>query len=104
MNRFISLETASCTSAREWRTTCKWNDVAARQAQERTMSSFEMRSSSQTGSSELHAELRDLGSRDLQLWSIGLLVLTVVALGFLVLVAPNLLWKSGPVQIETRFL
>jgi diguanylate cyclase (GGDEF)-like protein len=45
-----------------------------------------------------------LGSRDLQLWSIGALVLTVMALGFLVLVAPNLVWKSGQVKVEGRFL
>jgi diguanylate cyclase (GGDEF)-like protein len=68
------------------------------------MLNIQMSSSNRTGSSELHAELRDLGSRDLQLWSIGLLVLIVVALGFLVLVAPNLLWKSTPLKIEIRFL
>ena len=55
-------------------------------------------------STELNSELRDLGSRDLQLWSIGALVLTVVALGFLALVVPNLMWKDEPFKVEARFL
>lgn len=54
--------------------------------------------------SELQIELRDLGSRDLQLWSIGALVLIVIALGFLCLVGPNLMWKSNEVKIESRYL
>ncbi|MGH3426390.1 MAG: GGDEF domain-containing protein, partial [Terriglobales bacterium] len=55
-------------------------------------------------SSELNAELRDLGSRDLQLWSIAALVLTVVALGFMALVVPNLMSKTVPFKVETRYL
>jgi diguanylate cyclase (GGDEF)-like protein len=57
-----------------------------------------------SSTSELHTELRDLGSRDLQLWSIGALVLVVVALGFLCLVVPNLMWKTNAVKIESRYL
>jgi diguanylate cyclase (GGDEF)-like protein len=53
---------------------------------------------------ELNRELRDVSSRDLQLWSIGLLVLVVVAAGFLALVLPNLLWKAQPFRVNTAYL
>jgi diguanylate cyclase (GGDEF)-like protein len=55
-------------------------------------------------SSELNAQLRDLGSRDLQLWSIGALVLAVVALGFLAVIAPNVLSSTNPVRVDSRYL
>jgi diguanylate cyclase (GGDEF)-like protein len=59
---------------------------------------------SKNNSPELDTELRDLGNRDLQLWSMGALVMTVVASGFLGLVAPNLLWKEGAVKVESHYL
>jgi diguanylate cyclase (GGDEF)-like protein len=43
----------------------------------------------------LHQRIEGLDWRDFQLWGIGALVLLVLALGFLGLVMPQLLWKSG---------
>lgn len=54
--------------------------------------------------SELNRELTDISSRDLQLWSIGVMVLLVVALGFLALVLPNLLWKGESVRVDAGYL
>ncbi len=53
---------------------------------------------------ELDRELREVSSRDLQLWSIGLLVLIVLAAGFLALVLPNLIWKAQPFRVDTAYL
>ncbi len=53
---------------------------------------------------ELSLELRDLSTRDLQLWSIALLVLLVLAIGFVSVVLPNILWKASPVKIDTKLL
>jgi diguanylate cyclase (GGDEF)-like protein len=53
---------------------------------------------------ELHMELRDLSSRDLQLWSIVLLVLIVLSAGFLALVLPNRLWRNAPMQVSSQYL
>ncbi len=53
---------------------------------------------------ELNRELRNVSSRDLQLWAIGLLVLMVLALGFLALILPNLLWKAQPFRVNVTYL
>lgn len=53
---------------------------------------------------ELELELRDLTSRDFQLWCIALLLLVVVALGFLAIITPHLVWKNGPVELSGRYL
>jgi diguanylate cyclase (GGDEF)-like protein len=53
---------------------------------------------------ELNRELRNVSNRDLQLWSIGLLVLIVLAVGFLALVLPNLLWNAQPFRVNTAYL
>ena len=53
---------------------------------------------------ELNLELRDLSTRDLLLWSIALLVMLVVAIGFACLVVPNILWKSGPLNLDTKLM
>ena len=42
---------------------------------------------------QLELEIRKLDWRDLQLWGMGVLVLMVVAAGFLSLVLPEVLWK-----------
>jgi diguanylate cyclase (GGDEF)-like protein len=57
-------------------------------------------------SEEIQRQLRELGSRDLQLWSIGALILVVLAAGMLSLVAPNLAWRglSGAGRVEYRYL
>jgi diguanylate cyclase (GGDEF)-like protein len=53
---------------------------------------------------ELALELKDLSSKDVQLWSIAILVGIVLTVGFLTLIAPNLVWRSGPVQVDSRYL
>jgi diguanylate cyclase (GGDEF)-like protein len=51
-------------------------------------------------------QLDSLGSRDLQLWSIGLLIIVVLAAGFAALVAPNLVWRAsvGELHVQQRYL
>lgn len=49
---------------------------------------------------QLEREIRRLDWRDLQLWCIGLLVLVVVAAGFLSLVIPQVLWKVRSVLAQ----
>lgn len=53
---------------------------------------------------EVQQCIRALSSRDLQLWSIGLLILLVLATGFAALVAPNLMWENHALVISTRYL
>lgn len=53
---------------------------------------------------ELSLELRDLSTRDLQLWSIALLVLLVLAIGFVSLILPNILWKASPIKVDTTLI
>ena len=55
-------------------------------------------------SPELTLELKELSSKDVQLWSIAILVGIVLTIGVLTLIAPNLVWRSGPVQVDSRFL
>lgn len=51
---------------------------------------------------EFELELQDISSRDWQLWSLGILVLVVVALGFISLIAPSL---AGVIDLsQSRFL
>ena len=45
-------------------------------------------------SAEIQRQLKALGSRDLQLWSIGALIIIVLAVGFGAVVVPNLTWQS----------
>ena len=52
----------------------------------------------------LLAEIRALEGRDFHLWSLGLLVLLVVAVGFLALVLPNLMWGLGTLRVDGRYL
>jgi diguanylate cyclase (GGDEF)-like protein len=49
-------------------------------------------------------QIEALSGRDLQLWSISLLVVVVLGTGFAALVAPNLVWHIGVVQAEGRYL
>jgi len=53
---------------------------------------------------ELDLELKQLSARDLSLRSIGVLVVTIIATGFLCLVAPNLLWHGHAVKIDGEYL
>ena len=53
---------------------------------------------------ELQREIRSLEGRDFQLWSIGLLVLLVVAAGFVALIWPNLMWNMGELRLDGRYV
>jgi diguanylate cyclase (GGDEF)-like protein len=64
---------------------------------------MQMQSDPKLCQAELNYGLKDLASRDLQLWSIGALVLTVVAIGFVATVLPNLV-ATSQFQIDNRFL
>lgn len=52
----------------------------------------------------LEHELRNVESRDLQLWSIVVLMLLVLTAGILALLAPHLLWKQGAVNLAASYL
>jgi len=45
-------------------------------------------------SQEIQRQIQELSSRDLQLWSIGVLVIVVLSAGFLAVIFPNLAWRS----------
>ncbi len=54
-------------------------------------------------SRDVQMELRDLASRDWQLWSMGFLVLIVLAAGFASLGMPGIIWrgeKFGTIQVQ----
>lgn len=53
---------------------------------------------------ELRQQIKTLESRDLQLWSMGLLILLIIAAGFLGLALPNLMWKLKTLQVDGRYL
>lgn len=57
-------------------------------------------------SEEIQRQLRELGGRDLQLWSIGVLIMVVLAAGVASVVAPNLAWRGlpGVGRVEYRYL
>jgi len=53
---------------------------------------------------QIQREIQHLSGRDLQLWSIGLLVMLVLAAGILALLFPNLLWAQHVIHIESAYL
>jgi len=52
----------------------------------------------------IQREIHQLSGRDLQLWSIGILVMLVLAAGMLALVFPNLIWAEHSIHIQTAYL
>jgi diguanylate cyclase (GGDEF)-like protein len=52
----------------------------------------------------IQREIQQLSGRDLQLWSIGILVMLVLAAGMLALVFPNVLWAEHSIHIQTAYL
>ncbi|HXX27257.1 MAG TPA: GGDEF domain-containing protein [Terriglobales bacterium] len=52
----------------------------------------------------IRREIEQLSGRDLQLWSIGILVMLVLAAGMLALVFPNLIWAEHSIHIQTAYL
>lgn len=53
---------------------------------------------------EIQREIQHLSGRDLQLWSIGILVMLVLAAGLLALIFPNIVWAQRVVHIESAYL
>jgi diguanylate cyclase (GGDEF)-like protein len=53
---------------------------------------------------QLRQEIRALEGRDLQLWSIGLLITLVVGAGFIALIWPNVMWHLGELRLDGRYL
>jgi diguanylate cyclase (GGDEF)-like protein len=56
------------------------------------------------GVETIRHEMEALEGRDFQLWSIGLLLLVVVAAGFLSLILPNLMWDLGEMRLDGRYV
>ncbi len=52
----------------------------------------------------IQREIQQLSGRDLQLWSIGILVMLVLAVGMLALLFPNLVWAEHTIRIQTVYL
>ena len=53
---------------------------------------------------EIQHQIQKLSGRDLQLWSIGILVMLVLTSGLLALVLPNLVWSQLFVHIDRFYL
>ncbi len=53
---------------------------------------------------EIQHEIDELSSRDWQLWSIGALLMLVLASGFFALVLPNLAWSQRNLVLDHRFV
>jgi diguanylate cyclase (GGDEF)-like protein len=53
---------------------------------------------------EIQQEIQRLSGRDLQLWSIGILLILVLTAGLLALVLPNLMFAHHLIHLETAYL
>jgi diguanylate cyclase (GGDEF)-like protein len=53
---------------------------------------------------EIQREIQQLSGRDLQLWSIGILVILILMAGVLALLLPNLVWAQRMVRVEHSYL
>jgi diguanylate cyclase (GGDEF)-like protein len=53
---------------------------------------------------ELQSQIQQLSGRDLQLWSIVILIVLVLTAGLLALVLPNLVWAQKIIQVERGYL
>ena len=49
---------------------------------------------------QIQREIQQLSGRDLQLWSIVILVILVLTAGMLALVLPNVIWAQRVIRIE----
>jgi diguanylate cyclase (GGDEF)-like protein len=57
-----------------------------------------------TKTSELQLNIRGLEERDFHLWTIGVLVIIILAAGFAALVLPNVMGHHGFLQVNGRYL
>lgn len=53
---------------------------------------------------EIQQQIQQLSGRDLQLWSIGILVILVLTAGLLALLLPNMVWAQRVVRIQLSYL
>jgi diguanylate cyclase (GGDEF)-like protein len=53
---------------------------------------------------QIQREIQQLSGRDLQLWSIGLLVMLVLAAGMLALIFPNVIWTQRFIHVDSTYL
>ena len=53
---------------------------------------------------EIQQQIQQLSGRDLQLWSIGILITLVLTAGLLALLLPNLVWAQRVVRIQVSYL
>ena len=53
---------------------------------------------------EIPEQIQQLSGRDLQLWSIGILIILVLTSGLLALIVPNLVWAQRMVHVEHSYL
>src|SRR5713101_4282039 len=53
---------------------------------------------------EIQQQITQLSGRDLQLWSIGILVILILTAGVLALTLPNLFWAQRVVHVEHSYL
>ena len=53
---------------------------------------------------EIQKQIQHLSGRDLQLWSIGILVILVLTSGLLALILPNMVWTQRVMHVEHSYL
>jgi len=53
---------------------------------------------------EIQQQIQQLSGRDLQLWSIGILIILVLTAGLLALLLPNLVWAQRMIRIQVSYL
>jgi diguanylate cyclase (GGDEF)-like protein len=53
---------------------------------------------------QIQSEIQQLSGRDLQLWSIAILVVVVLTAGMLALVLPNVIWAQRVIRVEHAYL
>ena len=53
---------------------------------------------------EIQRQIQQISGRDLQLWSIGALVMLVLAAGLSALLFPNVVWSQRVIRIESAYL
>jgi diguanylate cyclase (GGDEF)-like protein len=53
---------------------------------------------------EIQKQIQEISGRDLQLWSIGILVILVLTAGIMALILPNVLWAQRVIRVEHAYL
>src|SRR5438034_8602372 len=53
---------------------------------------------------DIQQQMQELSGRDLQLWSIGILIMLVLTSGLVALILPNLVWGQRVIRVEQAYL